>query len=451
MKLFTKSTPVVTQDKPCPAVLQGLDEEELSALYSAGQIQKLSPHQSLPLHQETTHTFFLLLRGTMQVSLSLRGSPQSIELREGDVWEFLPLSSPDIDACTLSAQEESMLLGIDHHLIDSLSSRVRSILYAKARTSLYRLLQKTLSEQVHLLDREEKLLSYIATVRSRSSDISRSDLVQSIIRKIPRLPTFAYDLAMKLQEEAVDTREVVMAIQNDPPLASLVLKTVNSAYYGLREKVADVYRAVLLLGFNNIYQLILSHALGSVMPRDPEAYKILNHSLLVSSIAYEIARLSKAAPPSMITTIGLLHDIGKIVLLLLQRKYSNIRDLFAVLDDAQIGAHLLQAWGLPENIYLVIARHYEPEFTPPDRLDSEYRSAIAILYIAHVCHDILLQQDPPSEIFFSEYMTLLGLPPHKSRYFCEETIAPILQKNLKRFPESIRTQLKAILRPPLSA
>src|SRR2546430_3965689 len=55
---------------------------------------------------------------------------------------------------------------------------------------------------------------------------------------------------------------------SDLALAAAILKTVNSAYYGLPEKMSSLHHAILYLGFNNVYQLILENSIKNIMPQD---------------------------------------------------------------------------------------------------------------------------------------------------------------------------------------
>ena len=140
-------------------------------------------------------------------------------------------------------------------------------------------------------------------------------------------------------------------------------------------------------------------------------------------------------------TIGLLHDIGKIVVFLLKRKYANIQSLLEILDDAAIGGSLLQSWGLPERIFQVIENHRLPEFCPPGSLQHEYKDEIAILYLAHVYSDMLMDKLLSSTIYLNDYLSMLGIPQNGLQFY-EAAILPALLKNQKRLPDAIRAILK---------
>jgi HD-like signal output (HDOD) protein len=228
----------------------------------------------------------------------------------------------------------------------------------------------------------------------------------------------------------------------------MILKTVNSSYYGLAQKISDVHHAIIYLGFNNVYQLIVSQAMKSIIENNAEFNNMQSHATLISIIGHEISKLSKKSKPMTIMTTGLLHDIGKAVIFLLKNKYANIQELFEMLDDATIGAHLLQSWGLPEQIYHVIEQHRIPEFCPPERLPAQYKDDIAILYVAHVYHDILTDSTTSSTIYLKDYLAWLGAPPDNSVQYYEEAIRAALLKNFTRLPAMARTLLQDKLQSP---
>ena len=88
-----------------------------------------------------------------------------------------------------------------------------------------------------------------------------SEIVRKIIKKIPRLPSFASTLIIRLAEKNISLREATDLIKQDPSSVAVVLKAVNSSFYGLRQKVSDVNHALVLIGFSRMYQLIIAEGL----------------------------------------------------------------------------------------------------------------------------------------------------------------------------------------------
>ena len=120
-------------------------------------------------------------------------------------------------------------------------------------------------------------------------------MIQKIVKSIPRLPMYTGKLTTMLNDEKVSVSEVVELVRQDPSLVASILKTVNSAYYGRLNKIEDFQRAVLLLGFNQVYQLVLDSSLRGIMPDTPEFNELQFHSFLISLIGFEISQLLQSA------------------------------------------------------------------------------------------------------------------------------------------------------------
>jgi HD-like signal output (HDOD) protein len=285
--------------------------------------------------------------------------------------------------------------------------------------------------------RNTELTSYIVSMKSQTLAFITSEVFQSIIKNIPKLPKCAGSLSAKLLNDNVSAKEVAESVQEEPALAAAILKTVNSAYYGLTEKMASLHHAILYLGFNNVYQLILENSIRNIMPQDEEYENIRLHSYMVSIIAGEIAAHCQKSKPLVNTTVGILHDVGKIVILLLKRKYPNIKELINMIDDSKVGACLLHNWGFPENIIKIIECQYEPEFGDLEDIDQEFRYEISILYLSHRCYNIMIGEDNTQNIFVDNFMELLGIQQKDCQTFYLNVILPALLKNKKRLPERV--------------
>jgi hypothetical protein len=121
-----------------------------------------------------------------------------------------------------------------------------------------------------------------------------------------------------------------------------------------------------------------------------------------------------------------LHDVGKIVTLLLKRKYPNIKELINMIDDSKVGSCLLRNWGFPENIVKIIECQYAPEFTNPEDIDQEFRYEISILYLSHRCYDTMLGVNNTETIFVDDFMELLGIEQKDYQTFYQDVILPAL-------------------------
>ena len=157
--------------------------------------------------------------------------------------------------------------------------------------------------------------------------VTRAELeaIQSIIKKIPKLPIFASGLTSKLMGTRASASEVAEDVKNDPSLVGIVLKTVNSAYYSFQKKVSDIQHAIVLLGFNEIYSMIIAQGVRETMPNTLSFRELHAHSVAISNIAYSISNHVKTGKPSELATVGLLHDVGQIVIELLKEQIKIVK------------------------------------------------------------------------------------------------------------------------------
>jgi len=209
--------------------------------------------------------------------------------------------------------------------------------------------------------------------------------LESLIQKIDRLPTIPTVAAKML--EIVDNpqssgRELSRIVTSDPPLAGWVIRTVNSAVYGLERPVSSIHQAVLLLGFQQVKSLCLGVSvfrgfdLAAMREGSYRRQDFLRHSLTVGFLARRFAQAGQlGVEPDTAFAIGLLHDVGLLV------KDQYLHDEFTAIlacaeeqqipydaaekavgefDHALIGAFLLREWRFNEEVYERVRRHHYP-------------------------------------------------------------------------------------------
>ena len=140
------------------------------------------------------------------------------------------------------------------------------------------------------------------------SDISSIRVVLGQIMEVATAPN----------SSAFDLKE---AIETDPPLASRVLKRVNSAYYGIARKgsgISDIHLAVVFIGFETVKELAMSQSICQLFRNDQAVYgysrvALWEHCVATATAGRLIYRREYQLPGGQIHAAGLLHDIGLIV------------------------------------------------------------------------------------------------------------------------------------------
>ena len=212
------------------------------------------------------------------------------------------------------------------------------------------------------------------------------------IDELPVLPVVAARLLSLLENPEVGMDELTEIISRDPSLASKVLKVANSAYYGFAAEIATLDHAVAVLGLNMLKSLALSVGVVDNLPRNKQSPLLTHdglwlHSVAVATVIKELAgRLPSAAELDHLFVVGLLHDVGKIVLLhFFQEQYQKALEqaqaeggtpLFLAereiigLDHGEVGAMLLGRWKFPPKVLEPILDHHrhgaEPSGNPKD-------------------------------------------------------------------------------------
>lgn len=218
--------------------------------------------------------------------------------------------------------------------------------------------------------------------------MSRKKEILDRLQTIPALPTAAGRMIVLLRDPDVDITEVIHTIEYDPSMTSNVLRLANSAYFGGPRTISSLRDAIVRLGFNRIFQLVLTAAIMPVARQAVKGYDLpagglLEHSIAVAIGAEELASQLKLKTPAATFTAGLLHDLGKVILgTFLQVDAGPIVDIayrekisFELaearvlgIDHAGVGAALLERWDLPTTIVEVVRWHHQPESYKGDTL-----------------------------------------------------------------------------------
>ena len=421
-----------------PPAFAALKDDELVAIYNIAPVKKLAAGAALAGADTQQKCCYAILSGSVRLASTANTSTRPLAVLGPGDW-FGQLDTPKTSPYTVIAETPCTFMQISPAAMQQLPARVQAAISLALSNSMHEVV-RVLAEDAEEVTRKLKAV----TDQTHTIVQSRITLTKAFIGRylsdIPKLPPYASDLAMKLLDERTTSQEIAEDIKRDPSLAALVLQTVNSPYYGLRSKILDYHRALLLLGFNNIHRLVIAKSLQGIMPDTEEFRAIQQHSYVVSLFAHEIAILSGKVNAPMAGTLGLLHDLGKGAVLLLRQRHPELASSFALLDPSAVGANLLANWHIPASIVSVLEQQSWSAFVPPEDLPQEHRPAIATLYLAHGCCDLLSENanETTPQIFTGEYLAELGFPRASIKDFYVEKVHPAIAKNQKCLPEPIR-------------
>jgi HD-like signal output (HDOD) protein len=189
-------------------------------------------------------------------------------------------------------------------------------------------------------------------------------------------------------------RHIAAILSQDPNLSAKLLKIVNSALYGFKQKIDTISRAVTIVGHNQIGDLVMGTSVMALFHEIPSTLMNMNlfweHSVACGICARCIAGFRKFPNTESFFIAGLLHDLGKLIIFkhlpqpakaVLQRVrhsedfyYQTERDVIGF-DHAQVGQALAEQWKLPTSLEQAIGGHHPPWSIPPD-------SETALIFVA---------------------------------------------------------------------
>lgn len=226
-----------------------------------------------------------------------------------------------------------------------------------------------------------------------SADTYREMSVESLIPKIqslPVLPQVAMRITERMQAPNATLQEISSLIKSDIGLSTKVLRLANSSYYSIPGGVSDVPKALQYLGFTTIAQIVLTTSIFGAFKtqglRDFPLSQFWIHCFAVGQLAEVAARTLQHESPSDAFIGGLMHDVGKLILLELAP--DQLAKIVHFADEHQVsflkaeadlgfqnhitlGVELAKYWKLPTPVLLAIEGHHG-NHTSPDALLIEW-------------------------------------------------------------------------------
>jgi HD-like signal output (HDOD) protein len=257
-----------------------------------------------------------------------------------------------------------------------------------------------------------------------------NDNVKALVSKmgtLPSLPSLYFEVMKELGAPETTLDQVGATIAKDPCMTAKMLQLVNSAFFGLCRQITDPTEAVLQLGLETIKSLVLGiHVFSELEParNGPfSADQLWHHSLSTAGTARRIAQLERQEKRIIEEsfTAGMLHDIGRLVLLAnLSSQYKDAfetaqRDGISLVEaeravfgagHPEVGGYLLGLWGLPISLVESAVYHHQPS-----RCQTTTFTPLTAVHVANVLEqETVVNPSPASRPEMDrEYLEALGL------------------------------------------
>ena len=261
---------------------------------------------------------------------------------------------------------------------------------------------------------------------------------------IPTLPVVATKVTEMINDPNSSSGDIADVLKKDQVLTAKVLKLINSPYYGIPGEVTDVKRALAYLGFNTLAQLVLSVSVISLFSEKNNSRFSLQdfwkHALGTAVASEVIAKKIGYAKPEECFTCGLLHDVGKIVLLqIAPEEFKKVLHLaetekisffeaerkLEIPGHGYLGEYIADKWRLPMVIRMSI-RYHHTDVSGMETMLSSIKPVVQTVALANqlvVKGNLGYSGDASGGLITADMLKHLGLT--------ETDLEPILEKAQK--------------------
>jgi len=238
--------------------------------------------------------------------------------------------------------------------------------------------------------------------------------LERIIKNIDSLPPLS-DIAILVQEldksHNEDIVKLVKLIESDALLTANILKMINSPLYAFSQKINSITKAVVFLGTQTIYALVLNYAMKENLKADPQIYGFNSTQFnemcqLQSSLVMQWYGKINLKDARLLSSLALMMESGKLVLSMEVAKSeyadifrksfiecANIQEFEKELIDStsyQISALLFEHWNL-EPLYIDILHALDYKEYSKESLE-KYVAIIEIVRTSINLREILTDQ-----------------------------------------------------------
>ncbi len=218
------------------------------------------------------------------------------------------------------------------------------------------------------------------TLRALKPVLTRPDLVEAIERggELRAMSPTVTQILKLTSNPPVSAESIVKTIRLDHAVALKIMKLANSSVFARGEPVSSVQRAVTRLGMEQVRQVVMNIGVmesfaNAALPEGLSLPGFWEHAMAVGLIAAELSAENKAFDAETAFTLGLLHDVGRLVLAeQLPEKYAEVMAVAdraglslhevekrMLLDDhAEVMERLLRGWGMPRDLAEPIVLHH---------------------------------------------------------------------------------------------
>lgn len=199
------------------------------------------------------------------------------------------------------------------------------------------------------------------------------------VGKLPSLPSLYYELSRAVEDPNASISAISYIVRKDQSLTSRLLKLANSAFYSFPSEVETIEEALQLIGLRQMRDMALATCVIGAFKIPPgrlvQPAEFWRHSIACGVISSLLAETLQEPTPERFFVGGLLHDIGRLVMFLVDPVESEriltvaeneatpcfkVETRVLGFDHAELGAEFLTSWKLPASLVEMVGNHHYP-------------------------------------------------------------------------------------------
>jgi HD-like signal output (HDOD) protein len=212
------------------------------------------------------------------------------------------------------------------------------------------------------------------------------DAIINRIADVPSLPEVVTKVCRLIDNPNSNAKQLNELLVKDQAMAVRMLRMVNSPAYGLKEPMQNLEQALTLLGFKTIRNIALSVSVMNLFKDERPWFDLHGfwaHSAVSANLCSVIAQRTRIADPELAFIIGLLKDMGKVLLvvncpkesrsiievaLLQETSFQEAAHHVVGTDDAAIAAWLCGKWRLGDAVVNAVRDQYRESSIAENKL-----------------------------------------------------------------------------------
>ncbi len=217
----------------------------------------------------------------------------------------------------------------------------------------------------------------------------QKERVKVILRSIDKLaavPEFLLDVLNVLENPKSSINDAAKVINKDQSIVTRILAVANSPFYGLYRKVASVEQALIVIGMNEVKNIVTTLTILETFKNKSDRYlnqkEFWEHSYLVGNLSKKLFMDFGYGRGSEAFIVGFLHDLGISIthkyfhesfiriyneVMANNQNYTEVEPYVIGMNHQEIGLNLIDRWNFPVELCQAVLFHHRPSKISGDK------------------------------------------------------------------------------------